>query len=867
MRLVRFAPVGFSRSFRGVSAWTVLAIFGATPLGAVPLKLSGATTYQLQADGASVSIATTLTNQGATASGTLQLQLWAFALPYNPTAPVAGYKLATVNLTALPAGASYPNLVQVAAYSPPASGTWSIALFAEENPDGGAFVIRDFFNFPDQLAVAGSLAIYSPGKLLGVTTPATLQNLLIDPSHLYWTHVESGSIDTVGLTAGSQPAVLANFAAGLANRLALAQDSLNLYALHQTLLGNGDIFKVSKTSGASTLLAASDNADNGPRESALGIHPNGGTLYFPAFQNLPFDIGFIGCYASQMSTSGGAITHYGTTPPVDERAEPANVSAVSYAADYSNIHWIDSWDHAIHSMPLVGGLNIIEVPNLSIAASFLKAPTEGPAGGSLFWIDGSHPNRALKRRKVGGQIITVIGDVASDSYAIDGDHVYLVSGVVGQANQQMCSVPIDGGTPRALLSILDTGVTGEIVADGNAIYWISIDVSLNTRIKKLGLPVTGAPAIAQQPQSQHVAPGATVQFTALAGGGGLSQVWYRNGVALVAATGGSAPDAQPRSASVVQSSANTSTLTLSNVSAADMGFYSCAITNSLGTTQTAVAILTIDTGGPSRLINVSTRGQVQAGAALTPGFVMRGTGSKQLLIRAVGPTLSVFGLAALSDTKMDVFNQQTNALALTNDDWGGGTALTNTFSSLGAFALAANSKDAAAFTSLPVNQGGYTVRITASGSATSGLALAEVYDADALSSPAKLANVSTLGFAGVGADALTPGFVIGGTAPKQLLIRAIGPGLAAFGVGGTLADPRFSLIPLGTSLTIASNDDWGGTAELKAAFAAAGAFSVPDNTKDAALVVRLPPGGYSVVVSGANNTSGNVLVEVYDLDP
>lgn len=99
------------------------------------------------------------------------------------------------------------------------------------------------------------------------------------------------------------------------------------------------------------------------------------------------------------------------------------------------------------------------------------------------------------------------------------------------------------------------------------------------------------------------------------------------------------------------------------------------------------------------------------------------------------------------------------------------------------------------------------------------------------------------------------------------MIRAIGPGLAPFAVGGTLADPRLAVIPLGMSITAASSDDWGGAAELKAAFAAAGAFSVPDDTKDAAVVVRLPPGGYSVVVSGAGNTTGNVLVEVYDLDP
>lgn len=214
---------------------------------------------------------------------------------------------------------------------------------------------------------------------------------------------------------------------------------------------------------------------------------------------------------------------------------------------------------------------------------------------------------------------------------------------------------------------------------------------------------------------------------------------------------------------------------------------------------------------------------------------------------------------------MDVVNQQTGGTVTTNDDWGGGATLANSFSTLGAFPLVATSKDSAALAGLPVNSGGYSVRITSPGGA--GVALAEVYDADPLTAPAKLINVSTLGFAGTGADALASGFVIGGPAPKTVLIRVVGPGLAPFGVGGTMADPQLAVIPLGLNVTVARNDDWGGTAELKAAFASAGAFSLPDTSKDAAVVVRLPPGGFTVVVSGASSTTGNTLVEVYDLDP
>ena len=271
---------------------------------------------------------------------------------------------------------------------------------------------------------------------------------------------------------------------------------------------------------------------------------------------------------------------------------------------------------------------------------------------------------------------------------------------------------------------------------------------------------------------------------------------------------------------------------------------------------------------PSRLVNVATRGLVQPGGNLTPGFVLRGTGSKRVVVRAVGPTLSAFGLSGLSDLKLDVVNQQTQATAASNDDWGGSSPLSTAFASLGAFPLTASSKDAAVQTTLPVNQGGYSVKVAASGTGTTGVALAEVYDADSDDSPVRVINVSTLGFVGTGANVLTPGFVIRGTVPKIVLIRAIGPGLAQLGVGGLLADPQFSVFPSGSDVAIASSNDWGGTAALKAAFTAAGAFNLAaDNSKDAAIVLTLPPGGYTVVTSGVANTTGTALVEVYDLDP
>jgi hypothetical protein len=111
---------------------------------------------------------------------------------------------------------------------------------------------------------------------------------------------------------------------------------------------------------------------------------------------------------------------------------------------------------------------------------------------------------------------------------------------------------------------------------------------------------------------------------------------------------------------------------------------------------------------------------------------------------------------------------------------------------------------------------------------------------------------------------LIAGFTIGGTTAKTVLIRAIGPTLAAFGVTGTLADPRLQLFA-GTTL-IRENDNWGGEPQLTAVGNAVGAFKLDEAaSKDAVLLVTLPPGSYTAQVSGISNSTGIALIEVYDV--
>ncbi len=358
------------------------------------------------------------------------------------------------------------------------------------------------------------------------------------------------------------------------------------------------------------------------------------------------------------------------------------------------------------------------------------------------------------------------------------------------------------------------------------------------------------PTLTSSPPPQYVASGAAATFAVTATGAGLSYQWQKDGVALPGAT--------------------QAAFTLPFVTGDDMGFYSAIVTGGGTSLTSAVATLTVDTGGTSRLVNVSTRGYVPPGGALTPGFVLQGNATKALVIRAVGPTLGAFGVnGTLPEPVMDVIRQGETTAIASNAGWGGQPMLMSAFKRVGAFPLAAStSADSAVATTLQsTGVSGYTVRITSRTATGAGIALAEVYDDEGIVSPVRLVNVSTIGFVGTGDQALVPGFVIGGDAPKQLLIRAVGPGLAPFGVPDTLADPQLSLVPLGQDFNVAANDNWGGSAALQAAFTAAGAFALPTSSKDAVVLVRLPPGAYTVVVSGVGNTTGTALVEVYDLDP
>lgn len=261
--------------------------------------------------------------------------------------------------------------------------------------------------------------------------------------------------------------------------------------------------------------------------------------------------------------------------------------------------------------------------------------------------------------------------------------------------------------------------------------------------------------------------------------------------------------------------------------------------------------------GP-RLVNMSQRSASTGGeSAVLQSFSIHGTTAKPVLIRAAGPALGSFGITGfMADPFLSIYDGSGTQIG-SNNDWDASVASAS--AGAGAFAFATGSKDAAILMTLP--PGTYTARVTGVGG-TTGVVLIETYETDATKRISYMSNRSQVG---TGPDIKVTGFFLGGagtTGNKTVLIRAVGTGL---GVPGSLLNPTLSVFS--GSTTVAVNDNWGSSAnvaEINAATAAVGAM--PLGANDAAVLLSLPAGGYTVQVSGVGNTTGIALTEVFLVD-
>jgi hypothetical protein len=380
---------------------------------------------------------------------------------------------------------------------------------------------------------------------------------------------------------------------------------------------------------------------------------------------------------------------------------------------------------------------------------------------------------------------------------------------------------------------------------------------------RMGSPPSVAPTftLAASPASVTIAPGRTVVFNAIATGTPApSYQWTFNNSTTI-------PGASTTTDSI---------LMVTGTTLASAGTYTCTATNSAGSVSTSATLAELATPTPGYLTNLSARANVGTGAnILIGGVAVTGSGTKTVLIRGDGPSLALppFNITGiLPNPQLQLYSGSTQLYQ--NDNWGTpaysgaptATALTSAFSTLGAFSLTSGSLDSALLVTLPISGSGQFTALVSDVSGNTGVGLVELYDADSNAPGVRLVNVSARNLVGTGANILIAGFTVGGSTAETLLIRGDGPALALapFNLSGTLAQPVLQIYnSLGTM--IYSNTGWGGDPNLATAMATVGAFGLPNTSQDSAMLVTLPAGPYTALISGSNNTVGIALVEVYEV--
>jgi len=274
----------------------------------------------------------------------------------------------------------------------------------------------------------------------------------------------------------------------------------------------------------------------------------------------------------------------------------------------------------------------------------------------------------------------------------------------------------------------------------------------------------------------------------------------------------------------------------------------------------------------SQLANISTRAFVQTGDnVMIGGFIVQGIQPKRVIIRAIGPELSRFGVPdVLVDPTLELYDD-TGTLIASNNNWAttiiGGIITSNQVRDIQTSGHAPrDGKESAIIADLPA--GSYTA-IVRGVDDTTGVALAEVYDLDGHANSI-LGNISTRSLVQTDDKVMIGGFIVDGNQPKRVILRAIGPELSQFGVPDPLANPTLELHNSAGAL-IASNDNWqhtiiGGIITSDQTRDIRSSGHAPTDGRESAISAELQPGNYTAIVRGVNSSTGVALVEVYDLD-
>lgn len=291
------------------------------------------------------------------------------------------------------------------------------------------------------------------------------------------------------------------------------------------------------------------------------------------------------------------------------------------------------------------------------------------------------------------------------------------------------------------------------------------------------------------------------------------------------------------------------------------GTYHVVATSSGGSvTSDSAEILVTD----KRLFNIAARARVGTGSnVLIAGFVVIGPDPKEVLLRGIGPSLANDSIEdPLLRPRLELYNGN-NELIYSNDRWGDNTdpdAILAASQAVGAGSRVLDQNDTALLVEL--EEGLYTAIVRGQNDST-GVALVEAFEVE--QNLTRMLNISARALVGTGTEVVIPGFVVEGDLPSRVLIRAVGPSLESRGVAGFLAHPQIRIFDI-NGTPIASNDGWQNLwdpSEIAEASELVGAFPFDEGSDDAAIIIDLEPGLYTVVTSGENLTTGVSLVEVY----
>jgi hypothetical protein len=553
------------------------------------------------------------------------------------------------------------------------------------------------------LACAASLgllsAAYSATPTILANNVGNPDNIIIDESSVYWGDSSTGNISSVSKNPGG---AVTHYAVVMVPGGDLIQDNASLYfagaAFGGMFVGEHFVYKTPKFGGFANRIDT-DFIYGGTLSSGTAA----GILYYiGGARSIPGDNHDLWRPIVTLSTQGGNDSPLIYSNPAGIEAPLFQQDGLRYylgnlpghfSTDSAYLYWSDSDSTSIWQMPLIGGSATAIVSGRS-NIRVIATPTTGAAAGSIFWVEGNIGSASLMRREVGGQVITVLTGITNATnrcFAVDDDEVFCEKG------DGLVQVSINGGIPTVLASVDQAFGPVGVAVDSNDVYWSN----LTGQVLRIARPTTGGgtPTPTPTPTPPIVLGNISTRLRVETGDnvliGGFIVTGTQPKKIIVRAIGPSLsfPDKladpilelhdasgalletndnwvdSPNKQAIIDSTIPpTNDLESAIVRSVPPGNYTAVVRGvNNGTGIGVVEAYDLDTSADSKLANISTRGLVQTGDnVLIAGTIVVGQTSQKVIIRGIGPSLSVPG--KLSDPTLEL-RDGNGALLEGNDNW------------------------------------------------------------------------------------------------------------------------------------------------------------------------------------------------------